>query len=295
MGNPWGKDRPGTEQRMQEAVFNTLADLALNTTGQALAPSKAYLMEARLSDIARREGFGTLEDLVHCLEQRQNPVFKAEIAAAMLSRDTWFFRERGSLESLVRARLPDALSASPSGRIRIWSAGGSTGQEAYSLAMLLEDEPPAGASGAKIEILSTDICKAATEKARLGRYGHYEVQRGLPVQRLLKHFVRLDSGDWQASEALRARVSFRTHNLIEPAAGLGKFDIITCRNVFSAMGRSARTRLAENLAAQLSPGGVILLAEGEALYGLTDKLEPAADIRFGWVAAGTANAKASAA
>lgn len=277
---------------MQDTVFNALADLALNTTGQAIAPSKAYLMEARLASIARREGFGSLEDLVHCLESRQNPVFRAEVAAALLSRDTWFFRDRGSLETLLRVKLPHALAGSPSGRIRIWCAGGSTGQEAYSLAMLLEEQPLAGA---KIEILSTDICKQATEKGRLGIFGHYEVQRGLQIQRLLQHFSRLDSGDWQASEALRARVSFRAHNLIEPAGGLGKFDIIVCRNVISGMARSARLRLAESLANQLSAGGAILLAEGEALYGLTDRLEPASDLRFGWVAAGTANARANTA
>lgn len=277
---------------MQETVFNALADLALDVTGQSLAPSKAYLMEARLAAVARREGFGTLDDLVHCLESRQNPVFRLEVAAALLSRDTWFFRDRGSLEGLLKAKLPEALAGSPSGRIRIWCAGGSTGQEAYSLSMLVEDDP---VPGAKIEILSTDICKQATEKGRAGVYGHYEVQRGLPVQRLLKHFTRLDSGDWQASEALRARVSFRTHNLMEPAGGLGKFDIILCRNVLSGMARTARVRLAETLANQLSAGGTILLAEGEALHGLTDRLEPSSDIRFGWVAAGTANAKASAA
>ncbi|MBI1401218.1 protein-glutamate O-methyltransferase CheR [Hyphomonas sp.] len=280
---------------MQEAVFNALVDLALNASGQTIPASKAYLIEARLAHIARREGFGSLEDLVHCLESRQNPVFRSEIAAALLSRDTWFFREPGSLEALVRTRLPERVAASPAGRIRVWCAGGSTGQEAYSLAMLLEDEPPPGLAGAKVEILSTDICKVATEKARQGVFGHYEVQRGLSIQRLLKHFTRLDSGDWQASEALRTRVSFRLHNLLEPAAGLGKFDIILCRNVLTEMARSARVRVAESLAKQLAPGGLILLAQGETLHGLCDGLEPASDIRCGWVAAGTANAKASAA
>lgn len=280
---------------MQEAVFNALVDLALNASGQTIPASKAYLIEARLAHIARREGFGSLEDLVHCLESRQNPVFRSEIAAALLSRDTWFFREPGSLEALVRSRLPERVAASPAGRIRVWCAGGSTGQEAYSLAMLLEDEPPPGLGGAKVEILSTDICKVATEKARQGVFGHYEVQRGLSIQRLLKHFTRLDSGDWQASEALRTRVSFRVHNLLEPAAGLGKFDVILCRNVLTEMARSARARVAESLANQLAPGGLILLAQGETLHGLCDRLEPASDIRCGWVAAGTANAKASAA
>lgn len=278
---------------MQDTVFNALADLALNASGQAIPPSKAYLIEARLAAILRREGFGELSNLVHCLESRQNPVLRAEIAAALLSRDTWFFRDPAALGALVSTKLPERLAASQAGRIRIWCAGGSTGQEAYSLAMLLEDE--AHVSGAKIEILSTDLCKQSSEKARTGIFGHYEVQRGLSIQRLLKHFTRLESGDWQASEALRNRISFRVHNLLEPAGGLGKFDIILCRNVLSGMTRSARTRTTESLANQLAPGGLILLAEGESLQGLTDRLEPAGDLRGGWVAAGTANAKASAA
>lgn len=280
---------------MQEAIFNALVDLALNASGQSIPASKAYLIEARLAHVARREGFGSLEDLVHCLESRQNPIFRAEIAAALLSHDTWFFREPGSLEAVVRSKLPDRVAASPSGRVRVWCAGGSTGQEAYSLSMLLEDEPPPGLAGAKVEILSTDLCKVATEKARLGTFGHYEVQRGLSIQRLLKNFTRLESGYWQASEALRSRVSFRVHNLLEPAGGLGKFDIILCRNVLTEMARSARVRVAENLANQMAPGGLILLAQGESLHGLSERLEPASDVRAGWVAAGTANAKASAA
>ncbi len=280
---------------MQEAVFNALADLALNGSGQSIPSSKAYLIEARLAAIARREAFASLEDLVHCLESRQNPVLRTEVAAALLSRDTWFFREPGSLEALVRTKLPDRVAASSAGRIRVWIAGGSTGQEAYSLAMMLDDEAPPGIAGAKIEILSTDMCKHATEKARAGLFGHYEVQRGLSIQRLLKHFTRLDSGDWQASEALRNRIGFRQHNLLEPAGGLGKFDVILCRNVLSGMARSARTRVAESLANQLAPGGLIMLGEGESLYGLSERLEPAGDIRLGWVAAGTANAAASVA
>ena len=280
---------------MQDTIFNALADLALNASGQSIPASKAYLIEARLAGIARREGFGSLDDLVHCLESRQNPVFRAEVAAALLSRDTWFFREPGSLDGLVRTKLPERVAASPSGRIRIWCAGGSTGQEAYSLSMLLEDETSAGLAGVKVEILSTDLCKQASEKARIGTFGHYEVQRGLSIHRLLRHFTRLDSGDWQASEALRTRVSFRQHNLLEPAGGLGKFEIILCRNVLSGMARSARARVVESFANQLAPGGLIVLADGESLYGLTERLEPAGDVRSGWVAAGTANAKASAA
>lgn len=278
---------------MQETVFNALADLALKGTGQAIPLSRAYLMEARLARIARREGFGTLADLVYCLDARQNPVFRTEVAAALLTHETGFFREKATYDTVLDTLLPERLAASPSGRLRIWCAGGSTGQEAYSLAMMLEDEPSETLRSARIEIVSTDFCKHSTEQARAGIYNHYEVQKGLSIRRLMKHFSRLDSGDWQASEALRARVGFRAHNLLESASGLGKFDLIFCRNVLSGMARSARMRVAEVLAAQLAPGAVILLGEGESFQGLTDLLEPASDIRQGWVAAGTANRRAA--
>ena len=278
---------------MQETVFNVLADLALKATGQAIPPSRAYLMEARLAPLARREGFGTLADLVHCLESRQNPVFRNEVASALLTHDTWFFRERAVFDTVINTILPERLDATQSGRLRVWCAGGSTGQEAYSLAMLLEDEPGASLRSAKIEILSTDYCKYSTEKARLGVYNHYEAQRGLSIFRLMKHFTRMDSGDWQANETIRSRVSFRQHNLMETASGLGKFDLIFCRHVLSGMSKAARMRVAEVLVAQMAPGAVIILGEGETFQGLTELLEPARDIRQGWVAAGTANRAAA--
>ena len=280
---------------MQEEVFRELADLALKGSGQAIPKSKSYLVEARLAAIARREGFGSMDDLVHCLKSRANPVFAAEVAAALVSRDTWFFRERQALKRIVEEVLPRRLKASTTGRLKIWCAGGSMGQEAYSLAILLEDELPASLRGAKIEILSTDICKVATEKARVARYGHYEVQKGLSIHRLVKHFTRLETGQWEASEAVRSKVSFRQHNLLERADGLGQFDVILCRNVLAGMARKPRMQVIEHVSGQMMPGAMLLLGGGESLIGLTEKLEPARDFRGGWVAAGTANAEASAA
>ena len=281
---------------MQDGVFNELADLALKGSGQAIPRSKSYLIEARLAPIARREGFGSLDDLVHCLKSRANPVFAAECAAALVSKDTWFFRERDTLHRLVNDILPMRLKAGNTGRVKIWIAGGSTGQEAYSLAMLLEDDLPSALRGAKIEILSTDLCKTATERARAGRYGHYEVQKGLSIHRLLHHFTRTDSGQWEISEALRSKVSFRQHNLLESAGGLGKFDVILCRNVLSGMDRSARNRVADSLAAQLMPGGLVILGQGESLIGLTNQLEPSRDFRGTWIASnGTPKTATSAA
>lgn len=278
---------------MQDATFDELADLALQRSGQSIPKSKAYLIEARLSAIARREGFGSMDDLVHTLKARGNPVFAAEVAAALVGKETWFFRSRAGLSQILEQVLPQRLKASNTGRLKVWCAGGGTGQEAYSLAILMAEDMPATLKGANIDVLSTDICKATTEFARAGRFGHFDVQRGLSIHRLLAHFKRLDTGEWEVSEDIRARVSFRQHNLMEDASGLGKQDVIVCRNVLKGMSRAARAQVADRLAGQLVPGGLILLGDGESFIGLTDRLEPARNVRGGWVAAGTANAAAA--
>lgn len=278
---------------MQDATFDELADLALQRSGQFIPKSKAYLIDARLSAIARREGFGSMDDLVHTLKARSNAVFAAEVAAALVSKETWFFRDRGVLHQAVKHVLPARLKASNTGRVKVWCAGGGTGQEAYSLAILLSDKLPDSLRGARIDLLSTDICKVTTEHARTGHYGHFDIQRGLSIHRVLKHFRRLETGHWEASEELRSQVSFRQHNLMEDASVLGQHDVILCRHVLSGMARAVRTAVVERMAKQLAPGGMLLLGVGESLIGLTDVLEPAKDVRGGWVAAGTANAAAA--
>ncbi len=278
---------------MLESTYNELADLALKRTGQTIPISKSYLMETRLSAITRREGFGSLDDLANCLKARPNPVFEAEITAALVSKESYWFRDRDILTDIVENILPARLKASNTGRLKIWCAGGSSGQEAYSLAILLSETGQAALKGARIDIVSTDVCKSVTEKARRGHFGHFDVQRGLSIHRLLTHFHRLETEQWEISEALRGRVSFRQHNLMEDCSVLGQYDVILCRHVLSGMSRASRMRVADALAAQLSPGGVIALGQGEGLIGLTDALEPARGKPFAWVAAGTANAAAA--
>jgi chemotaxis protein methyltransferase CheR len=258
---------------MQEAVFHELADLALKVSGQSLSYSRAYLAEARLAPMIRREGFGGPEDLLHCINSRGNPRLIAETVAALTSKETWFFREREQLDMLMQA----VVLIRPE-KARIWIAGGSTGQEAYSVAMMAAE---AGALG-RIDIVSTDICKVSAEKARLGNFSHYDVQRGLSIQRLLTHCTKQISGDWQVKEPLRAVTSFRSHNLLESAAGLGQFDAIVCRHVLTGMARSARARVTANLAAQLAPGGLLLTSSSENLYGLCDCIEPEVDFPGAW-------------
>lgn len=268
---------------MLESSFNTLAELAFQESGQSLSPSKAYLADARLAHLVRREGFASTDDLVACLKARPNPAFESEIAAALLTRHTWFFRERDTLERVVRDVLPARLKASKSGRLKVWCAGGATGQEAYSLAIRLSElagDP--GLSGARIDLLSTDLCRRMTEQARQGVYGHYDVQRGLSIHRLLAHFTRLESGSWQISEPLREAVSFRLHNLLDDASVLGQFDVIFCRHVLAGMTPDIQAEVALRLARQLNPDGVLMLGHGETLTGVTTALKPSRLVRGGW-------------
>ena len=192
---------------MQESTFNELADLALRTTGQHIPVSKSYLMEARLSSISRRENFATLDDLVHCLKARPNQRFEQEIAAALTSKRTHFFREREQLEFIVSHALPQRLKQSKNGRLRVWCAGVSTGQDAWSLAMRLREEVGSPLASADIEIVGTDISTECVETGTEGTYGHYDVQKGLSIHRLMTNFTRGSSGDWTINKDLRGERS----------------------------------------------------------------------------------------
>lgn len=264
---------------MQESTFNELADLALRLTGQHFAPSKSYLMEARLSNISRRESFATLDDLVHCLKARPNPRFDQEVAAALTNKRTQFFRERDQLEQIVSHALPQRLKLSKNGRLRIWCAGVSTGQDAWSLAMRLCEEVGSPLASADIEIVGTDVSTDCIETAGRGTYGHFEVQKGLSIHRLMTNFARENSGDWTVGEKLRGSVQFRRHNLLHPAQDLGAFDLISCTHVMSDLALSAQREVLTNLSRQLLPGGFMFSAPSERIEGIVDTLKPSREMR----------------
>jgi len=264
---------------MQESTFNELADLAMRLTGQHFAPSKSYLMEARLSNISRRESFATLDDLVHCLKARPNPRFDQEVAAALTSKRTQFFREREQLEQIVSHALPQRLKHSKNGRLRIWCAGASTGQEAWSLAMRLFEEVGSPLASADIEIVGSDVSTDCIETASHGTYGHFEVQKGLSIHRLMTNFTRENSGDWTVNENLRESVHFRRHNLLHPAQDLGAFDLVLCTHVISGLAKSAQREVLTNLSRQMLPGGFLFAAPSEQIEGIVDTLKPSREMR----------------
>lgn len=248
--------------------FDELADLAMRKSGQAVRRSQRYLIEARLGDILRRESFSTLAELSECLQARPNPAFEDEVVAAMASKQSTFFYDRDSLAYIVDTLLPAAARKQEASGdhlpLRILCAGGGTGQEAYSLAILLDEAGEEKFLGRPIELVSVDFCKTSTARAKAGMFGHFEIQMGLSVHRMLKYFTRKEDG-WVLSDKIRERVSFEVENLMQPFDGIEAFDTILCRNVLPSMAAPIAVNLASRLGALLGPDGLLFLGPGESL------------------------------
>ncbi len=267
---------------MDVDTFNEFADLALKGSGQHIPPAKSYLVEARLSPLIRREGFSSADELAACLKARPNKVLEAEIIASLTTKTTRFFFEREAIEFVVDTVLPARKEAGAQ-RLRVLCAGGSSGQEAYSLAMLLDETPSTVFGDTPIDIVSVDLCEDTTQRARTGHYGHFEVQRGLSIQRLLKYFKRQEDGGWQISDDMRLQIGFRVHNLLHPIEGLGEFDAIFCRGVLSGLARPVRSEVANNLISAVQPGGALILSEDEKLPVVTDRFNAVETLRHAFV------------
>lgn len=264
--------------------FDELADLALRKSGQAVKRSHAYLIEARLGNILRRENFSTLHELSECLKARPNIAFENEVVAAMANKQSSFFHERETLEHIVEVMLPRLVreqeEAGEHQALRVMCAGGGTGQEAYSLAILLDEADEQTWLGRPIELVSVDMCRASTMQAEEGLYGHFEIQMGLSVHRMLKYFSRKDES-WVIADKLRKKVNFKVENLIDPFDEFETFDIILCRNVFPFMAVPIATSLAQRLCGLLAYNGVLFAGVDEDLNSVPGFYN-APDVRGGY-------------
>lgn len=256
---------------VSETSRRILASLLEAKTGQQLAMNRRWRIETALASIIRERGYDSVDQLVSRLVARADPGLQDAVIEALLNNETYFFRDKLPFDLLMAGPVK-RLERARAGRkkLSIWCVGCSSGQEAYSLAMSFADEKLRWA-GWQIEIVGTDLSKAAIERARAGTYSQFEVQRGLPVMQMIRHFDELGGGDWRISDALRRQVRFEARNIIDKAPAPGKFDVILCRNLllyFSPdMRRLAFTRLAEAVA----PDGTLMLGAGETTLGQTDR------------------------
>lgn len=258
---------------MTELEFEYLRSFLKQRSGLALTAEKRYLVESRLTPVCRRFGLATLGELIGSLKLGQDGAIERAVVEAMTTNETFFFRDRIPFDLFRDTILPEALARNASRRrLRIWCAAASTGQEPYSLAMLLQEAAPRLA-GWQVEIVATDLSTEVIEKAKLGLYSHFEVQRGLPVQWLIKYFTQIGE-QWQIAQSLRSMVDYRQLNLLHSFASLGQFDVIYCRNVLIYFDAPTKSDVLARLAAQLAPGGALLLGAAETVIGLTDRLSP---------------------
>ena len=259
---------------MTELEFEFLRSFLKQRSGLALTAEKRYLVESRLTPVCRRFGLASLGDLIGALKLGQNGAIERAVVEAMTTNETFFFRDRIPFDLFRDTLLPEVLVRNAGRRrLRIWCAASSTGQEPYSLAMLLQEAAPRLA-GWQVEIVATDLSTEVIEKAKLGLYSHFEVQRGLPVQWLIKYFTQVGE-QWQIAQSLRTMVDYRQLNLLHSFASLGQFDVIYCRNVLIYFDAPTKSDVLARLAAQLAPEGALLLGAAETVIGLTDRLSPA--------------------
>jgi chemotaxis protein methyltransferase CheR len=258
---------------MTELEFEFLRAFLKTRSGLALTPEKRYLVESRLSPICRRFEMDNLSQLVTVLKGGRGANIENAVVEAMTTNETFFFRDKGPFDLFKEVLLPRYLTARASTRrLRIWCAAASTGQEPYSLAMLLK-EASSRLAGWQIEIVATDISTEVLEKAKTGVYNQFEVQRGLPIQLLVKYFKQ--NGDqWQISQQIRSMVDYRPLNLIKDFARLGTFDIVYCRNVLIYFDKPTKADVLQRLSNAMAPDGALLLGAAETVIGLTEALSP---------------------
>jgi len=242
-------------------ALDFLTELVRLRTGVVLQSEKGFFAESRLAPLARREGLDSVEDLLAALRQHWDEKLATATVDAMTIADTAFFRDREVFDHIGRVMLPALAATRPDGVVRVWCAGCSTGQEAYSMAMLgvqVEDQAP----NLKVGIIGTDLSHRALEKAHSGLYTQFEVQRGLPIRLLLQNFEKV--GDmWRASERLRQSVRWRQLNLLEDRRSVRAFDILLCRNVVRYFEPATADRVLGQMAAALAPDGFLVLGVGE--------------------------------
>lgn len=263
---------------MLPADYDFICALLKDQSGLFLPADKQYLVKSRLLPVAKGAGLPDVTSLIQRLKVRSDTVLRDAVVDAMTTNESFFFRDKLPFEHFNACIMPNLLARRAATRsIRIWCAAASTGQEPYSLAICLK-EMREKLHGWRIEIVGTDISTQALERAIQGRYSSFEVQRGLPIQMLVKYFTQ--TGDqWEIAQDIKSMVSFRKFNLLHSYASLGQFDVVFCRNVLIYFDPRTKTDVLNRIAGVMKPDGYLLLGAAETIVGLTDSFRTMTDRR----------------
>ena len=258
--------------------FEFFCRLMLERSGLVLTPEKSYLVKSRLEPVVRSEGIATVDTLLAKIRSERPEALIQACVNALATHESYFFRDGTPFEQLFQTRLPALIEARrTSKRLRIWCAACSSGQEPYSIAILLQ-EMTARLPGWNLEIIGTDMSAPILQKAAAGLYSDFEVKRGLSPERLKRWFTA-DSGGWRVSPNLRQMVQFKPHNLLQGTAGLGVFDLILCRNVLIYFNVDNKRRVLDGLSRALAPDGALLLGTAETVLGVGSDFEATPGLR----------------
>ncbi len=252
------------------ANYRFLQEHVHSQVGIVLEEDKHYLFESRLAPIIRQHGLATIDDLCALLRATFKTELHQQVVEAMTTNETYFFRDPAHYDAIGTVLLPRLMEERrDTKKLRFWSAAASTGQEAYSLAMLLLEK---GLSDWNVQILGTDFSSQVLERARSGNYQQIEVNRGLPAKFLVKNF-RHSGADWQLSDEVRRMVSFETIDLRSSMRTLGPFDLVFCRNVMIYFDAETKKNILKELHGTLFRGGWLLLGGVETAFGVEEWFE----------------------
>lgn len=252
--------------------FGFIAQLLYQRSGLVITQEKAYLLESRLNPVARKWDLDGVDQLIHALRTKKDERLAVDVTEAMTTNESFFFRDIRPFEQFKDIVLPHLLEARAARKqIRIWSAACSSGQEPYTLAMMLKDEATRLA-GWRVEILATDLSHEILKKAREGLYSQFEVQRGLPITLLMKYFTQ-EGEKWRISEDIRRMVTYKPFNLLDNPSTLGQFDVVFCRNVLIYFDQATKSQVLARIAQIMPADGYLYLGGAETVLGISDAFE----------------------
>lgn len=252
--------------------FEFIAQLLYQRSGLVITQEKAYLLESRLNPVARKWDLDGFDALIAALRSNKDDRLLVDVTEAMTTNESFFFRDNRPFDQFKEIVLPHLLEARAARKqIRIWSAACSSGQEPYTLAMILKEES-ARLAGWKVEIVATDLSTEILSKAKDGLYSQFEVQRGLPIQLLMKYFDQ-EGEKWRISEEIRKMVSYRPFNLLENPTPLGTFDVVFCRNVLIYFDQATKGQVLSRIAQIMPADGYLYLGGAETVLGISDSFE----------------------
>lgn len=253
------------------AHLKYFAEFIESTAGIVYTSSNQYQLVRRLEEVATQMGVPGIAELYQRVKQGLDPTYRDFILDVATNNETSFFRDTTMYQALETGVFPHLFAATKGRPIRIWSAAASSGQEAYSVVMLLEAMKAKGVAVPEYSILATDISERILKKAKAATYTHLEAQRGLSARQLVQHFDRTADGHWTLKAPIRKPVQFRRMNLLEEWGAMPSFDLVLCRNIMIYFNVANKGRILSRLHKTLAPHGRLILGSSETMLGVPER------------------------